>query len=116
MSYMVLYITITLNKNYSAQIIHGYAPTGSSEDEEGETFYEGLGQARRPEESQFVIVTGDFNLKIRTIEQGDTRYVGSFGLGNRNEKEKMLFNYNHFNPNNANGPGPDKTNRLYRLH
>lgn len=89
----VIYIIITLNRRYSLQIIHGYAPTGSSDNEEAETFYEDMIKARRQEKTQFVIITGDFNAKIGTKEDGDTHYIGHFGLGDRNERGEMLYSY-----------------------
>ena len=89
----VMYIVCRLNKRYSLQMIHGYAPTANSEEEEAETFYEDLITARRQEKAQFVIITGDFNAKIGKKEQGDTQYIGHFGLGDRNERGEMLYRY-----------------------
>ncbi|XP_072397950.1 uncharacterized protein [Diabrotica undecimpunctata] len=87
----VIYLVIALNSRYSLQIIHGYAPTGNSTDEETESFYEDLTTARNQEKSHFVIMTGDFNAKIGTKEEGDTQYIGRFGLDNRNERSTLTI-------------------------
>lgn len=89
----VIYITIKLNKRYHLQIIQAYAPTSKAEEEEIERFYEDLTKARQMEKAHFVIVMGDFNAKIGERKQGDTDYVGNFGLGERNERGETLTNY-----------------------
>lgn len=85
------YIKNPLNK--SLQIKPGYAPTSNSGDKETETFDKDLIWARGQEETHFVIITEDFNGNIGTKEQGESQYIGHFGLYNRNEREELLYNY-----------------------
>lgn len=71
---------IALSERYSLQLIHEYAPTENSEQEEAETFYNYL--ARMTErESTIRDNFGDLNAKVERKEQRDTHYIDHFGLG-----------------------------------
>ncbi|XP_072380812.1 uncharacterized protein [Diabrotica undecimpunctata] len=82
----VIYLAIALNSRYSLQIIHGYAPTGNSTDEEAESFYEDLTTARNQEKSHFVIITGDFNAKNWNKRRGRYTIYRSLWAGQQERK------------------------------
>lgn len=89
----VIYLVIRLSRRYSIQIIHCYAPTSTASDESIQQFYEDITRAKNSENSHYVIITGDFNAKVGKRESNDTKYVGNFGLGHRNDRGGMLVNY-----------------------
>lgn len=82
-----LYLLLTKDSAYRSYMDMHW----NSENEEAETFYQDLVRPRRREETEFVIVTGDFNTKIGTKELENKQYVGHFGLSNRTERGKMLY-------------------------
>ncbi|XP_045477977.1 craniofacial development protein 2-like [Harmonia axyridis] len=43
--------------------------------------------------AKFLIITSDFNAKLWQRTQGDPENIGSFGLGDRNERGEMLLNF-----------------------
>ncbi|XP_044755023.1 uncharacterized protein LOC123313977 [Coccinella septempunctata] len=77
----VIYMVLKLNKRYSVQFIHGYAPTSQADDEEMETFLEDLSRAKCSCQTHFKIISGDFNAKIGQKTTTDSDYVEKFGLG-----------------------------------
>lgn len=88
----VTYIILKLNKKYNLQVIQCYSPTSTSEDEEAEQLYEDITTARRSENARYCTIMGDFNAKIgKKVE--DSINIGSFGLGNRNDRGEMLIDY-----------------------
>lgn len=89
----VIYIMIKISNRYTLQIIHGYAPTSSAEDEEADQFYEDITNARKLEKAYYTVITGDFNAKIGRKKDGDTEHTGNFGLGERNSRGEMLLNF-----------------------
>lgn len=88
----VIYLVIQINNRYSLQLIHCYAPTSMAQDEQIEQLYEDIAHAKNLENTQYVIVSGDFNAKIGRRQPGDSKYIGYFGLGDRNERGDMLAN------------------------
>jgi len=89
----VIYIILKLNHRYDMQIINIYAPTSSANDEEVNQVYEDVTKARSMERASFTIVTGDFNAKIGKKEPDDPKYVGDYGLGERNNRGKRLVKF-----------------------
>ncbi|MGX9987587.1 reverse transcriptase domain-containing protein [Soonwooa purpurea] len=70
---------------FNIAIIVVYAPTAQSNDEEIDTFYTTLDNARAQLKSQeIIIVMGDLNAKVGSDTAGET--TGKYGLGTRNER------------------------------
>jgi len=77
---------------FDISIIQVYAPTSEASDNEIEDFYEKLDAAKAQCKSQeVIIVMGDFNAKIGEGREDDI--VGPHGLGKRNERGEMLFQW-----------------------
>lgn len=89
----VIYMILKLNRRYSIQFIHGYAPTSQADDEEVETFLEDLSKAMTSQKTHYKIISGDFNGKIGQKSTTDADNVGNFGVGIRNQRGDMLVNY-----------------------
>lgn len=89
----VIYIILRLNNRYSIQLIHGYAPTSQTEDQEMETFLEDLSKAMTSHKTHYKIISGDFNAKVGQKCSSDSDGVGKFGLGVRNSRGDMLVNH-----------------------
>ncbi len=69
---------------FNVSIIQVYAPTSENTDDEIETFYEDLDQAKRQCRSQeILLIMGDLNAKVGRGREGNI--VGPHGLGTRNE-------------------------------
>ncbi|KAI5732155.1 hypothetical protein M8J77_022354 [Diaphorina citri] len=76
----------------NTNIIQVYAPTSTAEDEEIESFYEDMNYLMRQlKNNDITIVMGDLNAKIGQGKQDSI--VGDFGLGVRNERGDMFFNF-----------------------
>ncbi|XP_070151975.1 craniofacial development protein 2-like [Polyergus mexicanus] len=71
----------------------GNTPTSASTDEEHEKFLENLTTAKSAEKTRFTIMTGDFNSKIGQKTQTDPPYIGTFGLGERNQRGQEMMNF-----------------------
>lgn len=89
----VIYMILKLNKRYSIQFIHGYAPTSQADDEQMETFLEDISKAMDSHNTHYKIISGDFNAKIGQKSATDSNNIGNFGLGVRNQRGDMLINY-----------------------
>lgn len=89
----IISMTLKVNRRYTMQIIHTYAPTSASEDTEVEQMYEDIANARKSTKAKFVVCTGDFNAKIGQRLKEDPENVGNFGLGKRNTRGEMLLNF-----------------------
>ncbi|KAF2888576.1 hypothetical protein ILUMI_17597 [Ignelater luminosus] len=55
-------------------------PTNNSEDELADKTHEDIACAKKDDNTQYTIVTDDFNAKIDKRQHHDTEYVGNFGL------------------------------------
>ena len=72
-------------KPTALNIIQVYAPTGDHSEEEVDAFYEQLDSVRsRCKPGELTLVMGDLNAKVGAARSGTV--VGSFGLGERNER------------------------------
>lgn len=89
----VICMVLRLNKRYTVQLIHGYAPTSGSDDEEMEAFLENISRALELEKSHYRIISGDFNAKVGQKQATDPDNIGSFGLGARNQRGEVLVSY-----------------------
>lgn len=89
----VIYMILRLNRRYSIQFIHGYAPTSQADDEEMEIFLEDISKALISRKTHYKVVSGDFNAKIGQKSTTDSDNIGKFGLGIRNQRGDMLINY-----------------------
>jgi len=77
---------------FNVCIIQAYAPTADSSEEDIEDFYGQLDQAKKQCKSQdILIVMGDFNAKVG--KGGYEDIVGSYGLGERNERGDKLIEW-----------------------
>ncbi|XP_070159981.1 craniofacial development protein 2-like [Polyergus mexicanus] len=89
----VLYLVIKLNSKCNIQVIQAYAPTSVSTNEEHEKFLEDLTTTKSTEKTRFTIMMGDFNSKIGQNTQMDPPYIGTFGLGERNQRGQEMRNF-----------------------
>lgn len=81
-------------KPLDLNIIQVYAPTSESTDEELDSFYDEIEQAlKQCKSTDITIVQGDFNAKVGKGRYEDT--VGSFGLGERNNRGQILLEWAH---------------------
>ncbi|KAI5718027.1 hypothetical protein M8J77_015079 [Diaphorina citri] len=79
-------------KPVMTNIIQLYAPTCNAEEDEIESFYENLRNVRKQlKNNDIIILMGDLNAKIGKGKQ--EHIVGDHGLGQRNERGDMFFNY-----------------------
>lgn len=92
-SFRVIYIVLKLNSKFSIQVIHVYAPTSTSDEEAVEQLYEDITKAKNAEKTQLCIIIGDFNAKVGQKEIGDPENIGTYGLGDRNERGERLLEY-----------------------
>ena len=91
----VIYVMMRINKRYSLQVVQIYAPTSSAKDEDVEKLYEDVSKARKAEKSNLTVIMGDFNAKVGQKSTTDLNYIGSFGLGRRNERGQMFADFLH---------------------
>jgi exonuclease III len=94
-SYSDRIITLQMTfKSGSLGLIQAYAPTSSSSEQEIKSFYDQLSIAvTEMERNTWLIVLGDFNAKIGQSNGNESEVVGSFGLGQRNERSEMLIDF-----------------------
>ena len=79
-------------KPFNLAIIQAYAPTAEHPDEDIEKFYEDMEKAcQQVASTDIMVVMGDMNAKIGrgSVE----RYVGEFGLGDRNDRGDRLLEF-----------------------
>lgn len=79
-------------KPLSINIIQIYAPTADKNEQVVEEFYEQLNAVLKSlKKSDMCYIMGDFNSKVGKGKQG--KYVGEFGLGERNERGDRLIQF-----------------------
>lgn len=84
---------IRMNNRYSLQLIHCSVSTTTAQDELIKQMYEDIARVTNLEHTHYIIVTGDLNAKIWKREPSDTKYIGNFRLGIRNNKEDSRWNF-----------------------
>ena len=79
---------------FKISVIHVYAPTSSSSEEEIEAFYNDVDETiAKADKKDIIIITGDWNAKIGS-DNTDWKYVmGRYGYGDRNERGERLLEF-----------------------
>ena len=93
LSNRIAYTVLEIKEKVKMQIIQVYAPTQSYEEEEAENFYEQVSTAMEECKTKYKIVMGDFNAKLGAKQVENEQKIGKFGLGIRNERQDMLYNF-----------------------
>ena len=79
---------------FKLTIIHVYAPTSSSSEEEIEAFYGDIEDAlTKIHKKDVVIITGDWNAKVGCDNINWKTVMGQYGYGNRNERGERLLEF-----------------------
>ena len=79
---------------YKITVIHAYAPTMASSDEDIEAFYSILEDAlAKVHKKDIIIITGDWNAKIGSDNTDWKSVMGKYGYGDRNEREERLLEF-----------------------
>jgi hypothetical protein len=79
---------------FNITIIHAYAPTSASSDEEIEAFYSTIEEAlRETGKKDVIILTGDWNAKIGEDNTDWEAVMGKYGYGDRNERGERLLEF-----------------------
>ena len=75
-------------------VIHAYAPTSASSDEDIETFHniheDTLATVHKKD---IIIITGDWNAKISSDNAGWKSVMGRYGYGDRNKRGERLLEF-----------------------
>ena len=75
-------------------VIHAYAPTTASSDEDIEAFYSILEDAlAKVHKKDIIIITGDWNAKIGSDNADWKSVMGRYGYGDRNERGERLLEF-----------------------
>ena len=79
---------------FNITVIHIYAPTSSSSDEDIESFYSDVEDAlTQTDKKDIIIVTGDWNAKVGQDNTDWTSVMGKYGYGDRNERGERLLEF-----------------------
>ena len=79
---------------FNITVIHTYAPTSSSSDEDIESFYSDIEDAlTQTDKKDIIIVTGDWNAKVGQDNTDWTSVMGKYGFGDRNERGERLLEF-----------------------
>ena len=80
---------------YKITIIHAYAPTTDSSNEDIETFYNTLDDtlAKVHQKDIIILITGDWNAKIGSDNTEWKSVIGRYGYGDRNKREESLLEF-----------------------
>ena len=84
-------LTLKINQRYKLKIIQVYAPTTSHDDQEIIEIYREIENLLKENKTYFTIIMGDFNAKIGKKEDNKETAMGNFGIGDRNNRGKMLI-------------------------
>ncbi|CAF4692807.1 unnamed protein product, partial [Rotaria sp. Silwood2] len=79
---------------FKLTVIHVYAPTSASSDDEIEIFYDSIEHAlTQTPKKDIIIVTGDWNAKIGSDNTHWESVMGRYGYGDRNERGDRLLEF-----------------------
>ncbi|CAF3366853.1 unnamed protein product [Rotaria sp. Silwood2] len=79
---------------FNVTIIHAYAPTSDSSEDDIETFYNCVEEAiEKVPKKDVIIITGDWNAKVGTDNTGWESVMGRYGYGSRNERGERLLEF-----------------------
>ncbi|CAF4143408.1 unnamed protein product, partial [Rotaria magnacalcarata] len=79
---------------FNVTIIHVYAPTSDSSEDEIETFYDCVEETIiKAPKKDVIIITGDWNAKVGTDNTGWESVMGRYGYGSRNERGERLLEF-----------------------
>ena len=73
------------------KIIQVYAPTTSLDDQEIVEIYQEIENLIKKDKTHFPIIMEDFNAKVGNKEDTKEITMGNFGIGDRNERGRMLI-------------------------
>ena len=85
-------LVLCLTKQYQLKIVQVYAPTTSHSEDEINIFYNDIDKILE-NPSHCTIVMGDFNAKVGVRTNPSETAIGSFGLGQRNERGDALIEW-----------------------
>jgi hypothetical protein len=75
-------------------VIHVYAPTSSSSEEDIEAFYSDIDEVlSKTDKKDITILTGDWNAKIGNENKDWKSVMGRYGYGDRNERGERLLEF-----------------------
>ena len=79
---------------FKISVIHVYAPTSSSSEEDIEAFYNDIEEAlTKTDKKDIIILTGDWNAKIGNDNTDWKSVMGKYGYGDRNERGERLLEF-----------------------
>ncbi|CAF2239431.1 unnamed protein product [Rotaria magnacalcarata] len=79
---------------FKISVIHVYAPTSSSSEEDIEAFYNDIEQAlAKTDKKDVLILTGDWNAKIGNDNTDWKSVMGKYGYEDRNERGERLLEF-----------------------
>ncbi|CAF2102429.1 unnamed protein product [Rotaria magnacalcarata] len=79
---------------FKITVIHVYAPTSASSEDEIEIFYDNIEKAlAQTPKKDIVIITGDWNAKVGTDNTNWKSVMGKYGYGDRNERGERLLEF-----------------------
>ena len=88
-------ITARFNASpFKITLIHVYAPTSSSSEDDIEAFYSDIDEVlSETDKKDFLILTGDWNAKIGSDNKDWKSVMGRYGYGDRNERGERLLEF-----------------------
>ncbi|CAF2073780.1 unnamed protein product [Rotaria magnacalcarata] len=79
---------------FKLTVIHVYAPTSASSDDEIEIFYDSIEHAlTQTPKKDIIIITGDWNAEIGSDNTHWESVMGRYGYGDRNERGDRLLEF-----------------------
>ena len=79
---------------FKITVIHVYAPTSSSSEEDIEAFYSDIEDAlAKTDKKDIIILTGDWNAKVGHDNTDWKSVMGKYGYGDRNERGERLLEF-----------------------
>jgi Reverse transcriptase (RNA-dependent DNA polymerase)/Endonuclease-reverse transcriptase/Domain of unknown function (DUF6451) len=79
---------------FKISVIHVYAPTSSSTEEDIEAFYNDVDETiTKTEKKDIIILTGDWNAKVGSDNTDWKSVMGKYGFGDRNERGERLLEF-----------------------